>query len=35
MIQELSPEAFKELGSNRSQIVIDSIDINSFKKINE
>lgn len=34
LLQENCPEAFKDIGGNRSQIVIDSIDQITFKKLN-
>lgn len=34
MIQENAGEAWKELGGGRGQIVVDAIDVGTFKKIN-
>ncbi len=35
LLQESCPDAFKEIGSGRCQIVVDSIDPLTFKKLNE
>lgn len=35
IIQQNSPDAFKEIGSNRSQIIVENIDPTTFKKLNE
>ena len=35
MLKENCSDAFEEIGGNRFQIIIDNIDIATFKKINE
>jgi hypothetical protein len=34
IIQENCPEGFKELGGGRSQLLLDSIDPETFKRVN-
>ena len=35
MLKDNCPDSFKELGGSRCQIVVDSIDLLTFKKVNE